>query len=82
MESIEAIDSTEAVGSVDSTGSIDSTDSADSILVPLKRPPKFTPHTKGETIVPMGAALLLARAQRALPLCVVLMLAVFCVAHV
>ena len=56
--------------------------------VPHKRPPTFTPHTKGKTTVPMGACppsvLLLARAQRAPPLCVcvVWMLALFPVARV
>ena len=66
-------DFTESEDSTDSIDSLDLIDSIDSILVPRKRPPTFTPHTKGKTTVPMGAArpvLLFARAARA-PSCVV-----------
>ena len=77
IDCIDSIDSIESEDSTDSIDSIDFIDSIDSILVPHKRPPTFTPHTKGKTTVPMGAApeapppsvLLFARAQRA-PLCV------------
>ena len=57
--SIDCIDSVNSIESEDSTDSIDSMDfidSIDSILMPHKRPPTFTPHTKGKTTVPMGAA--------------------------
>ena len=42
MGSIEFADSTD---SIDSIGFIDS---IDSVLVPHKKPPTFTPHTKGK----------------------------------
>ena len=57
--SIDCIDSIGSIESEDSTDSIDSMDFIDSIdskLVPHKRPPTFTPHTKGRSIVPMGAS--------------------------
>ena len=41
------------LGSIDSTDSIESIDfidSIDSILLPHKRPPTFTPHTKGRSL--------------------------------
>ena len=44
---IDFIDSIESEDSADYLDSIDSVDSIDSILVPHKRPPTFTPHTKG-----------------------------------
>ena len=65
--SINCIDSIGSIESEDSTDSIDSIDfigSIDSILVPHKRPPTFTPHTKGKTTVSVG------RARSAQPLCV------------
>ena len=46
----DCIDSIDSIESADSTGSIDSIDfidSIDSVLVPHKRPPTFTPNTKG-----------------------------------
>ena len=55
MDSIDCVDSIDSVESEDSTDSIDSIyflDSIDSILVPHKRPPTFTPHTKGRSIAP------------------------------
>jgi len=48
--------------------------------VPHKRAPTSTPHTKGKMILPMGACP--HRYYRTFPLCVVWMLAVFCVARV
>ena len=57
--SIDCIDSIASIESEDSTDSIDSLDfidTIDSILVPHKRPPTFTPHTKGRSIVPMRTA--------------------------
>ena len=61
IDCIDSIDSIESEDSTDSIDSIDFIDSIDSILVPHKRPPTFTPHTKGralraQTTVPMGAA--------------------------
>ena len=44
---VDSIDSIESEDSTDSIDSIDFIDSIDSILVPHKRPPTFTPHTKG-----------------------------------
>ena len=44
---MDSIDSVESEDSTDSIDSIDFIDSIDSILVPHKRPPTFTPHTKG-----------------------------------
>ena len=44
---IDSVDSIESEDSTDSIDSIDIIDSIDSILVPHKRPPTFTPHTKG-----------------------------------
>ena len=41
------IDSIESEDSTDSIDSIDFIDSIDSMLVPQKRLPIFTPHTKG-----------------------------------
>ena len=87
--SMDSIDSVESEDSTDSITSIDSIDSIDSILVPHKRPPTFTPHTKGRALrarkqqYRWGARF--ARAPSVLlffPLCVVWMLAVFCVARV
>ena len=46
--SMDSIDSVESEDSTDSIDSIDFIDSIDSILVPHKRPPTFTPHTKGK----------------------------------
>ena len=51
---IDSIDSIESEDSTDSIDSIDFVDSIDSILVPHKRSPTFTPHTKEKTTVPMG----------------------------
>ena len=51
LGSIECIDSLDSRESEDYTGSIDSIDfkaSIDSKLVPHKRPPTFTPRTKGK----------------------------------
>ena len=45
--SIDSKGSIDCIDSIDSIESEDSTDSIDSILVPQKRPPTFTPHTKG-----------------------------------
>ena len=74
---MDSIDSVESEDSTDSIDSIDFIDSIDSILVPHKRPPTFTPHTKGKTTVPMGAApkapppsVLLLRERSERPLCV------------
>ena len=72
---LESEDSTDSIDSIDF---IDSIDSIDAILVPRKRSPTFTPHTKGTTTIPMGRArsarpigiVVGARAARA-PLCVV-----------
>ena len=53
MDSIGSIDCIDSIQSEDSTDSIDSIDfidSIDSILVPHKRPPTFTPHTKGRAL--------------------------------
>ena len=55
--SIESEDSTDSLDSIDFRGSIDC---INAILVPHKRSPTFTTHTKGPSV------LLLARAQRAL----------------
>ena len=44
MDSIDSVESEDSTNSIDS---IDFIDSIDSILVPHKRPPAFTPHTKG-----------------------------------
>ena len=38
----------DSIESIDIIDSIDFKDSIDSILVPHKRPPTFTPHTKGK----------------------------------
>ena len=46
IDCIDSIDSIESEDSTDSIDSIDFIDSIDSILVPHKRPPAFTPHTK------------------------------------
>ena len=46
IDCIDSIDSIESEDSTDSIDSIDFIDSIDSILVPHKRPPTFTPHTK------------------------------------
>ena len=46
-DSIDSRDSIDSIDSVDSINFIDSIDSIDSILVPHKRLPAFTPHTKG-----------------------------------
>ena len=60
LDSIDFIDSIESVKPIES---IESVESVESILVPHKRPPTFTPHTKGArasrapTTVPMGRAL-------------------------
>ena len=56
IDCIDSIDSIESEDSTDSKDSIDFLDSIDSILVPHKRPPTFTPHAKGRSIVPMGAS--------------------------
>ena len=48
IDCIDSIDSIESEDSTDSIDSIDFIDSIDSILVPHKRPPTFTPHTKGK----------------------------------
>ena len=48
MGSIDCIDSIESEDSTDSIDSIDFIVSIDSVLVPHKRPPTFTPHTKGK----------------------------------
>ena len=55
IDCIDSIDSAESEDCTDSIDSIDFINSIDSILVPHKRPPTFTPHTKGKTTVPMGA---------------------------
>ena len=47
IDCIDTIDSIESEDSTDSIDSIDFIDSIDSILLPHKRPPAFTPHTKG-----------------------------------
>ena len=47
IDCIDSIDSIESEDSTDSIDSIDFIDSIDSILVPHKRPPTFTPHTRG-----------------------------------
>ena len=51
IDCIDYINSIESEDSTDSIDSIDFIDSIDSILVPHKRPPTFTPHTKGNTTV-------------------------------
>ena len=56
MNLIVSIECKESEDSTDSLDSIDFIDSIDSTLVPHKRPPTFTPHTKGRSIVPMGAS--------------------------
>ena len=48
IDCVDSIDSIESEDSTDSIDSIDFIDSIDSILVPHKRPPTFTPHTKGK----------------------------------
>ena len=50
IDCIDSIDSIESEDSTDSIDSIDFIDSIDSILVPHKRPPTFTPHTKGRAL--------------------------------
>ena len=55
IDCIDSIDSIESEDSTDSIDSIDFIDSIDSILVPHKRPPTFTPHTKETPTVHMGA---------------------------
>ena len=63
IDSIDSIESEDSTDSIDSIDFIDSIDSIDAILVPHKRSPTFTPHTKGArasrapTTVPMGRAL-------------------------
>ena len=77
VDSIDSIESEDSTDSIDSIDFIDSIDSIDAILVPHKRSPTFTPHTKGTTI-PMGRTrsarpigiVVGAREARA-PLCVV-----------
>ena len=54
IDCIDSIDSIESEDSTDSIDSIDFIDSIESILVPHTRPPTFTPHTKGRSIVPLG----------------------------
>ena len=49
--SIDSIDSAESEDSTDTMDSIHFTDAIGSILVPHKRPPTFTPHTKGARAV-------------------------------
>ena len=44
----DSIGSIDCIDSIESEDSTDSIDSIDSILVPHKRPPTFTPHTKGK----------------------------------
>ena len=63
IDSIDSIESEDSTDSIDSIDFIDSIDCIDAILVPHKRSPTFTPHTKGArasrapTTVPMGRAL-------------------------
>ena len=63
IDSIDSIESEDSTDSIDSIDFIDSIDSIDAIVVPHKRSPTFTPHTKGArasrapTTVPMGRAL-------------------------
>ena len=78
IDCIDSIDSIESEDFTDSIDSIDFIDSIDSLLVPHKRPPTFTPHTKGTRDNTDGARAKRAphgygcwRAQRASPLCVV-----------
>ena len=47
IDSIDSIESEDSTDSIDSIDFIDSIDSIDAILVPHKRSPTFTPHTKG-----------------------------------
>ena len=56
IDCIDSIDSIESEDSTDSIDSIDFIDSIDSILVPHKRPPAFTPHTKGKRYYQWGLA--------------------------
>ena len=62
IDSLDFIESEDSTDSIDSIDFIDSIDSLDAILVPHKRSPTFTPHTKGArasrapTTVPMGRA--------------------------
>ena len=56
IDSIDSIESEDSTDSIDSIDFIDSIDSIDAILVPHKRSPTFTPHTKGTTTLPTGAA--------------------------
>ena len=61
MDSIDSVESEDSTDSIDSIDFIVFIDSIDAILVPHKRSPTFTPHTKGralraQTTVPMGAA--------------------------
>ena len=50
IDCMDSIDSIESEDSTDSIDSIDFIDSIDSILVPHKRQPTFTPHTKGRAL--------------------------------
>ena len=57
IDSIDSIESEDSTDSIDSIDFIDSIDCIDAILVPHKRSPTFTPHTKGTTTtIPMGRA--------------------------
>ena len=48
IDSKGSIDCINFMDSIESEVSTDSIDSIDSVLVPHKRPPAFTPHTKGK----------------------------------
>ena len=56
IDSIDSIDFIDSIDSLDPGEPIESIESVESILVPHKRPPTFTPHTKGKTTVPKGRA--------------------------
>ena len=71
IDPVDSIDATESIDPLASIESIKSVESVESILVPHKRPPTFTPHAKARA----PSVLLLARAKRAPPLCVVRRLA-------